>query len=76
MNSKGSFADDFLIIEELAEHISCLLPIANTSEWTFASNQLEGWNIELMRQFFYGFWAIRNPLEPKNSLSNIALQFD
>ena len=65
MNSKGSFADDFLIIEELAEHISCLLPIANTSEWTFASNQLEGWNIELMRQFFYGFWAIRNPLEPK-----------
>ena len=65
LNSKGSFADDFLIIEELAEHISCLLPIANSSEWTFASNQIEGWDIRLMRQFFYGFWANRNPLEPE-----------
>jgi GWxTD domain-containing protein len=65
LNSKGSFVDNFLIIEELAEHISCLLPISNTSEWTYASNQLEAWDIELMRQFFYGFWANKNPLEPE-----------
>ena len=65
LNTKRSFVEDFTIIEELAEHISCLLPIANSEEWVFASNQLKGWDIELMKQFFYGFWAKRNPLKPE-----------
>lgn len=65
MNYKTSFVDQFTIIEELAEHISSLLPITTGREWEYASNQLEHWDIENMKQFFYGFWANRNPLNPE-----------
>lgn len=65
MNYKSSFVEDFTIIEELAENISSLLPIATGREWEYASNQLEHWDLENMKQFFYGFWANRNPINPK-----------
>jgi len=66
LNSKGTFVDDFTIIEELAENISCLLPIATQREWSYASNQLRAWDLAQMKQFFYGFWKNRSPLEPKS----------
>ena len=61
----GSFVDEFNNIEEMAENISCLFPIANLNEQLFAKNQLAAWDIEQMKKFFYGFWASRNPSEPE-----------
>lgn len=66
LNSKGTFVDDFTIIEELAENISSLLPIATQREWSYASNQLKTWDITQMKQFFYGFWENRSPLDPQS----------
>ena len=63
-NYKGTFVDDFTIIEELAENISSLLPIATEREWAYASNQLRIWDLIQMKQFFYGFWENRSPLDP------------
>jgi len=65
LNSEGSFVDEFTIIEELAENISSLFPIATPREWSYASNQLSTWDLEQMKKFFYGFWVNRNPLEPE-----------
>jgi len=66
LNSKGTFVDDFTIIEELAENISSLLPIATQREWSYASNQLKTWDLTQMKQFFYGFWENRSPLDPQS----------
>ncbi len=70
-----SFVHKFENIEQLAEHISSLLPIATDREWTFASNQLKGWDLEKMKQFFHGFWYNRNPIDPQlawlNYLENV-----
>ena len=65
LNSEGSFVDKFTIIEEMAENISSLFPIANVRELSYASNQLTSRDLEQMKKFFYGFWIHRNPLEPK-----------
>ena len=65
LNSEGSFVDKFTIIEEMAENISSLFPIANVRERSYAANQLTAWDLEQMKKFFYGFWVLRNPLEPE-----------
>ncbi len=65
LNSEGSFVDAFTIIEEMAENISSLFPIANVRERSYAANQLTAWDLEQMKKFFYGFWVLRNPLEPE-----------
>ena len=65
LNSEGSFVDKFTIIEEMAENISSLFPIANVRERSYATNQLNTWDLEQMKKFFYGFWVLRNPLEPE-----------
>ena len=65
LNSEGSFVDKFTIIEEMAENISSLFPIANVRERSYATNQLKTWDLEQMKKFFYGFWVLRNPLEPE-----------
>ena len=66
LNSNDSFVKDIVIIEEMAEYISTLLPIATIREWSFAENQLKTWNLEQMQQFFYGFWYNRNPISPED----------
>lgn len=63
--NNGSFVHEFEIIEQLAEYISSLLPIATQREWTYASNQLKTWDLTQMKQFFHGFWYNRNPIDPK-----------
>lgn len=63
----ASFVHKFEIIEQLAEHISSLLPIATQREWSYASNQLKTWDLKQMKQFFYGFWYNRNPIEPERA---------
>ena len=52
LNSEGSFVDKFSIIEEMAENISSLFPIANVRERSYASNQLTTWDLEQMKKFF------------------------
>jgi GWxTD domain-containing protein len=64
--SPSSFAHQFEVIEQLAEHISSLLPIATKSEWKYATNQLENWDLEQMKQYFHGFWYNRSPLDPES----------
>ena len=65
LNSEGSFVDEFTIIDEMAENISSLYPIANLRERSYAANQLTALDLEQMKKFFYGFWVLRNPLEPE-----------
>ena len=50
LNSEGSFVDKFTIIEEMAENISSLFPIANVRERSYAANQLTTWDLEQMKK--------------------------
>ncbi len=63
--NNSSFVHQYEIIEQLAEHISSLLPIATQREWSYASNQLKTWDLSQMKQFFHGFWYNRNPIDPQ-----------
>ena len=65
LNSNSSFVDSFIVVEQLAEYISALFPVATQREWAYATNQLKNWDLEQMKQFFYGFWYNRNPIDPE-----------
>ncbi len=64
---KNTFVSEYTAKDTLAEYIRCLIPISSANENTFAVNQLELANIQLMQQFFYDFWSRRNPLNPSES---------
>lgn len=50
---------------ELIECIKCTEPIATNIEIDFAQNQLKSKDEELMRQYFFNFWATRNEINPE-----------
>jgi len=50
---------------QLIEFIKSIEPIATNVEADFAHNQIVSDNDELMRQYFYNFWASRNETNPE-----------
>jgi len=50
---------------DINNYIECLEPISTKIEISFAQNQLNGKDEELMKQYFYNFWVKRNELDPE-----------
>jgi GWxTD domain-containing protein len=51
--------------EKMQDYIKCLEPISSNAELSFAKNQVDANDPELMKQFFYNFWLTRNPTNPE-----------
>ncbi|MCB9363409.1 MAG: GWxTD domain-containing protein [Flavobacteriales bacterium] len=60
----NSFVMD-IPVEKMQSYIKCLEPISTAVELSFAKNQVDANDPELMKQFFYNFWLTRNPLTPE-----------
>lgn len=65
LNVQGTFVDYIGSRDTLAEYIRSLRPISTPIEQQFGDNQLKHADLDLMKQFFYGFWYNRNPADPE-----------
>ncbi len=57
----NTFAGAFTNVDTLAEHVNSLRPIADQLERKIIDDRWKDRDMELMRRFFYSFWANRNP---------------
>ena len=55
---------------QLIEFIKSTEPIASNIEHDFSQNQIVGDDDELMRQYFFNFWASRNEINPETEWTN------
>lgn len=65
LNVQGTFVDGLGGKDTLAEFIRSLRPISTPVEQQFGDQQLKQADVDLMKQFFYGFWYNRNPVDPE-----------
>ena len=61
----STFVGRYKSIDTLYEYIRSLRPISGSSEVQYSENQLKGKNLQLMQQFFYNFWKLRDALQPE-----------
>ena len=61
----NTFVSPMNDIEQLKENIACLYPISSTYEREFADRQVLIGDTDMMKQYFYHFWSIRNPVNPE-----------
>lgn len=63
----GKFVDHYVNRDSLAEHIRSLEPISDPLEVQFAQNQVLAGDLNMMRQYFYSFWAKKDPEYPEQA---------
>jgi GWxTD domain-containing protein len=61
----NSFVSNYKNKDTLIDCIRSLRPISSASEIQFAENLLKETKIELLQQYFYNFWTLRNESDPK-----------
>jgi GWxTD domain-containing protein len=61
----NSFVSNYKNKDTLIDYMRSLRPISSTSEIQFAENLLKETKIELLQQYFYNFWTLRNESDPK-----------
>jgi GWxTD domain-containing protein len=66
----NAFVTNYKSKDTLIDCIRSLRPISTTSEIEFAENLLKETKIELLQQYFYNFWMLRNELDPKTAWLN------
>jgi GWxTD domain-containing protein len=63
----NSFVSNYKNKDTLVDYIRSLRPISSTSEIQFAENLMKETKIELLQQYFYNFWTLRNEGDPKTA---------
>ena len=66
LDLEGKFTDAFSNVDTLAEHIASLGPIADPLERKIIDDRWKDRDLDLMKRFFYTFWANRGP-EPEKA---------
>ena len=66
-NVTGTFVDLITDRDTLAEFVACLRPVADDLERRMIDDRWRDKDHELMRRFFYTFWANRDPADPKGA---------
>ncbi|MBQ3595016.1 MAG: GWxTD domain-containing protein, partial [Bacteroidales bacterium] len=61
-------------IDTIREYIRTLEPISSQIEGEYAKSLIETDDIQTMQQYFYSFWASRNPLSPQIEWENYYAQ--
>lgn len=68
------FSGNISNIDTIREYISTLEPISSQIESDYAKNLVKTNDIKTMQQYFYSFWASRNPLSPQIEWENYFVQ--
>ncbi|MBL7952408.1 MAG: GWxTD domain-containing protein [Flavobacteriales bacterium] len=66
LDLEGKFTSAFANTDSLAEHIASLRPIADPLERKIIDDRWKDRDLDLMKRFFYTFWANRGP-EPEKA---------
>lgn len=61
LDLEGKFSGAFSNADSLAEHIASLGPIAAPLERKIIADRYKDHDLDLMKRFFYSFWANRSP---------------
>jgi GWxTD domain-containing protein len=70
----GSFTENYLNKDSLAEFIYSLYPISSVQERSFANNLLTVLDLKMMQQFFLTFWQNRNYADPASAWEKYKLE--
>lgn len=75
-NIQGTFVEKFNDDKKLKEYVSYLIPIASPSERVFIKNNILTATPDQLKQFFFGFWSIRNNVNPEEEWGKYKVQVD
>lgn len=65
INVQNTFVTSYTNVDTLLDYIRCIRPISSVSEIKYAQNQIKERNVEVMQQFFYNFWHVRDEKNPQ-----------
>lgn len=74
INPEDVFSGNIDNIDTIREYIRTLEPISSQIEGEYAKSLIETDDIQTMQQYFYSFWASRNPLSPQIEWENYYAQ--
>lgn len=74
INPENVFSGNIDNIDTIREYIRTLSPISSQVESEYAKNLIATDDITTMQQYFYSFWASRNPLSPQIEWENYYAQ--
>lgn len=74
INPEEVFSGNISNIDTIREYIRTLEPISSQIEREYALSLLKTDDIRTMQQYFYTFWASRNPLAPQVEWENYFVQ--
>lgn len=63
--TKGSYFENLNSKDTLIAYIKSLKPIATGAEKSIAEKKLDGYDISILKQYFFNFWDTRNHTEPE-----------
>lgn len=66
-NAKSTFAERINSLDSLKEFISSTFPISSGVERAFIKGPLKSSDMKTLQQYFYGFWARRDPQNPEKA---------
>jgi GWxTD domain-containing protein len=66
-DAENTFAAQYSNKDSLIDFIKCLRPISGTNEVNFEDNQVRIADLKMMQNFFYDFWAKRQPGNPEQA---------
>lgn len=75
-NIHGTFVEKIIDDKMMREYVSYLVPIASPAEKVFIKNNINTGTPDQLRQFFFGFWSIRNNANPEAEWAKYKVQVD
>jgi len=64
-DATSSFVDKFTNIDTLREYVNSTYPISSALEKSFLKGNRKTADMEILQQYFLGFWQRRNPNDPE-----------
>lgn len=74
INPEAVFSGNIDNLDTIKEYIKTLSPISSMIEQEYAKNLVKTDDLQTMQQYFYSFWASRNPLSPQIEWENYFAQ--
>lgn len=74
INPENVFSGNIDNLDTIKEYIRTLSPISSQVENDYANNLLKTDDLQTLQQYFYSFWASRNPLSPQVEWENYYVQ--
>jgi GWxTD domain-containing protein len=76
VNPAGSFVEQLTNIDSLREFVSSTYPISSALEKNFLKGNLKTASLQVLQQYFLGFWQRRNPSDPRQAWENYRYQVE